>query len=86
VPAGGNELPSAVLASSGGGLFVTDPRSTKRLQTFEKVFQFDVELPAAAGVAQLGARAHVQFDHGAQPLAGQWYRSVRQLFLSHFGV
>lgn len=86
VPAGGNELPSAVLASSGGGLFVTDPRSTKRLQTFEKVFQFDVELPVTAGVAQLGARAHVQFDHGAQPLAGQWYRSARQLFLSHFGV
>jgi putative peptide zinc metalloprotease protein len=34
----------------------------------------------------VGGRVHVRFDHGWAPLGLQWYRQVRQLFLSHFNV
>jgi len=34
----------------------------------------------------IGARTYVRFDHGGQPLAKQWYRSLRQLFLRQFNV
>jgi hypothetical protein len=26
----------------------------------------------------------VRFDHGPEPLAGRWYRRLRQLLLQHF--
>jgi hypothetical protein len=29
---------------------------------------------------------YVRFDHGHKPLALQWYRSLRQLFLSRLDV
>ena len=33
-----------------------------------------------------GQRVHVRFDHRPEPLAVQWYRSLRRLFLTHFNV
>ena len=50
------------------------------------MFQVDVELTDEHGIELFGQRAYVRFDHKMQPLALQWYRSVRRLFLSRFNV
>ncbi len=91
VPAGAEYLPSLALATEGGGQLATDPRDRKGGRTMERTFQFDlaVQLPAPApGAASIyfGERVQARFEHPPEPLARQWYRSVRRLFLSHFHV
>jgi putative peptide zinc metalloprotease protein len=86
VPAATQHLPAEALGTGGGGAIPLDPRDGNGLTALDKVFVLDVELPAAAATDYLGRRVQVRFDHGAEPLAAQWYRSLRQLFLSHFGV
>lgn len=51
-----------------------------------KIFQVDLELPAQRGLVNVGGRVYVRFDHGWEPLAAQWYRQGRQLFLARFNV
>ena len=52
----------------------------KALRTLDPVFTLDLALPASAQ-PRPGARAWVRFDHGMEPLAWQWLRRVRQLFV-----
>jgi putative peptide zinc metalloprotease protein len=84
VPAASDRLPSKALAEAGGGRFAADPRDNNQVKTLAKTFQFDLELPAEAASANFGSRALVRFDHGWEPLAKQWFRRLRQLFLSRF--
>ncbi len=86
VPAATVRLPSEALGSSGGGAIAVDPRDGSGLKALEKVFVLDLEFPQSAAKDYLGRRVDVRFDHGFESLAVQWYRSLRQLFLSHFGV
>lgn len=86
VPAATDELPSAALGSAGGGEILHDPRDGSGTKALAKVFVIDVELPEQSAGDLIGQRVEVRFDHGAEPLWSQWYRSLRQLFLSHFGV
>ena len=86
VPAGEAYLPSRALAAEGGGRIATDPRDSKGPKALERMFQFDVALPGAPRPAVFGERAYVRFQHGDEPLALRWYRDVRRLFLSRFGV
>jgi putative peptide zinc metalloprotease protein len=86
VPAGESYLPSRALAVEGGGQIATDPRDARGPKALERMFQFDVALPGARRLAVFGERAYVRFEHRAEPLAMRWYRDVRRLFLSHFGV
>ena len=86
VPGGSEELPSAALGTSGGGEFATDPYDQRGVRTIQRVFQFDLELPAPSGVVNVGGRVHARFDHGWEPLAKRWYRSLRRLFMSRFDV
>lgn len=83
VPAAGFELPAAALGSRGGGPYPTDPADERGLRSLEPVVLIDLFLPARA-LERVGGRAWVLFDHGAQPLAVQAYRRLRQLFLQHF--
>ena len=83
VPAATHELPSAALGDRGGGPYVTDPADKDALHTLEPLVLIDVKLPAM-NLQRVGARAWVRFEHGAQPLAEQSYRRLRQLFLRHF--
>ena len=46
------------------------------------MFLFDVVLEGEV-LQSIGQRAWVRFDLGAEPLAVQWYRRLRQL-LKHF--
>ncbi len=88
VPAGDAYLPSKVLATEGGGLLATDPRDSGGARTLERTFQFDVALLGAPGESPVffGERIHARFEHPPEPLAHQWYRGIRRLFLSQFHV
>ena len=85
VPAGVDQLPSRALGMEGGGHQAVDPRDTQGTRTLQRLFQFDVELPVD-GLALFGGRVHVRFEHPREPLGFQWYRGVRQMFLTRFHV
>ena len=63
-----------------------DPSDRQGLTAVEKVFQIDLELASQSKLINLGGRGYVRFDHGWAPLGVQWYRKIRQLFLSSFNV
>jgi len=86
VPGGLERLPSAVLGRSGGGRIATDPRDDQGTMAFEKMFQFDIELSRPIAQVFVGGRVYVRFDHRPEPLAFQWYRQLRQMFLRRFNV
>lgn len=86
VPAATDRLPSKALGSAGGGTVSLDPHDGSGLKALEQVFVPDLELPQSQAANFLGRRVQVRFDHGSEPLAVQWHRSLRQLFLSHFSV
>lgn len=86
VPAATEELPSIALGVPGGGKVAVDPRETRTGKAFERMFQFDLALASQGGSPHLGGRAYVRFDHGYEPLAWRWYRSLRRLFLSRFAL
>ncbi len=85
-PGGIDELPAAALGSSGGGTITTDPRDPNSLKTLERIFLFDLRLPPDTPPSAFGERVYVRFGHQPEPMASQWYRHLRQLFLSRFGV
>ena len=86
VPAASDKLPSMALGQAGGGEIAVDPTDKQGGKAFETVFQFDITLPEQAGFRNLGSRVYLRFDHGDEPLAWQWYRKLRQLFLRKFSV
>jgi putative peptide zinc metalloprotease protein len=86
VPAATDQLPGRALSHEGGGEIAIDPRDMLGVTAFQKVFLFDLELPAHAGLLNVGGRVYVRFDHGQEPLAWRWYRSASQLFLRRFNV
>jgi putative peptide zinc metalloprotease protein len=86
VPAAIEQLPSTALGSQGGGTIAVDPLDKAGVKSIEKIFQFDLTLPALTGVRGVGGRVYVRFDHGWEPLATRWHRRIRQLFLSRVYV
>jgi putative peptide zinc metalloprotease protein len=86
VPAASDRLPSAALGSVGGGQFQVDPQDEQGTRTLDPIFQFDLSLPPDTEIGNAGGRVYVRFDHGTEPLAQQWYRSLRQLFLRQFTI
>jgi putative peptide zinc metalloprotease protein len=86
VPAASDELPSLALAKNGGGEIATHPNDQRGTKAFETVFQFDLRAISAPDLGNVGSRVLVRFDHGKEPLARQWYRKARQLFLRKYGV
>ena len=86
VPAAQQRLPSKVLGSSGGGSIAVDPNDQEGLTPINSVFLLDVTLGSEPSAWRIGQRAYVKFDHGDTPLAEQWFRLGRQLFIRRFGV
>jgi putative peptide zinc metalloprotease protein len=86
VPGGRDQLPNKALSPAGGGPHGTDPRDPDGLRSLQRLFQFDLELPEAVGPVEIGTRVYVRFRHHPEPLAEQWGRRLRQLFLSRFNV
>jgi putative peptide zinc metalloprotease protein len=86
VPAASQRLPSTALGSAGGGEVAVDPRDERGIHAVEKLFVIDLELPRGPIAANLGERVYVRFAHAPKPLFTQWYRQLRQLFLSRLDV
>jgi putative peptide zinc metalloprotease protein len=86
VPGASRQLPTAALGSAGGGPIAVDPRDNQGVTALGRVFQLELELPPEVRSWYLGARIHVRFDHGFEPVGFQIYRALRQLFLRHFDV
>ncbi len=85
-PSGSDQLPTAALSPNGGGQIVIDPTDSSGLKPLQRVFLFDLTLPANSTSHAFGGRVYVRFEHEFEPLLHQWYRRIRQLFLSHFYV
>ena len=73
-------------APRAGARSSTDPRDASALTALHKFFELDLEVSTGRPLLNVGGRAYVRFDHGRRPLAQQWYREVRQLFLAQFNV
>ncbi len=86
VPAATDELPSMTLSLQGGGKIGIDPAKANEGKALERLFVLDLDITEGAPVSFIGGRVHVRFEHPAEPLAEQWYRSVRRLFLRRFHV
>ncbi|MBN2326497.1 MAG: PqqD family peptide modification chaperone [Candidatus Omnitrophica bacterium] len=86
VPGAMERLPSTILGRAGGGDIAIDPWDAEGLKTFEKIFQFDIEITQSLPNIQIGGRVYVLFRHGYKPIGFQAYRSIRQLFLRRFNV
>jgi len=86
LPAASERLPSPALGSMGGGQVPVNPSDGEGDKAFQPVFQLDLKLPVEANARSLGERVYVRFDLGKEPLAWQWYRLARQLFLRQFSV
>ena len=80
------KLPSAALSTAGGGQFIVNPDTGDPLQTLEKIFLVDLNFDPQQQNIPLGTRAYVRINHGSEPLATQWYRRIRQVFLRQFNV
>ncbi len=85
-PEATNQLPSAALATTGGGKFIVTPGNEDQMVTIEKVFLVDLKPDFQGHEIPLGTRAYVRIDHGSEALASQWYRRLRQVFLRQFNV
>jgi putative peptide zinc metalloprotease protein len=85
VPGASDRLPSLALAQAGGGRVALDPRQSQEAKALQTHFEFELELPAVKPVG-IGGRVYVRFEHGAETIAGQAYRALRQLFLKRFAV
>jgi len=85
-PEASNKLPSAALSTTNGGKIQIDSNDSEQLTTQEKVFHIDLEYTPKTNKPEIGQRVYVRFEHAAEPLAQQWYRSLRQVFLRQFNV
>ena len=86
VPAASLDLPSAALGTGGGGAIPVDPTDPDGLRALDTIFQLDIRLPEQVKNPHIGGRVYVRLEHGTMPLAMQWYRSLRQLFIRKFFV
>jgi putative peptide zinc metalloprotease protein len=84
IPAASVRLPSRALGPAGGGPFAVDPSDEAGLQLAQSAFQMELRLDVE--LRRIGERAFVRFDHGMEPIAWQWYRRLRQLFLRRFNT
>ncbi len=85
LPGASDRLPSMALAQTGGGTVALDPSRGDVPKTLQTYFEFALELPTVRPVG-IGGRVYVRFEHQAQTVAAQAYRSLRQLFLERFAV
>ncbi len=83
-PAAKKTLPSAALGTQGGGVVAIDPSKEQGTTALEYWFEFDISLPHLTPAPYSGSRVRVSFIHDHEPLARQWYRSIRQLLLKQF--
>lgn len=86
VPAATRELPSAALGTLGGGMIAVDLSDSTGTTAAERLYVVDLGLDEPLASPRVGGRAHVRFEHPAEPLGFRLYRAVRQLLLGRLSV
>ena len=84
VPAFTATLPNLALSTAGGGEIALDPTDASRKRVLANLLHLDLRLADSRYIPRIGSRVYVRFVHGAEPMAGRLYRSVRQIFLRIF--
>jgi putative peptide zinc metalloprotease protein len=86
VPAATKRLPSMALALQGGGEIGIEP-GQQELLALEPLFLMELKADSKAPISrELGGRVYARFEHTPEPLAKQWYRELRDMFIRKFGV
>ena len=86
IPSATDRLPNMALSSAGGGNIALLPQEQPDARALEKFFEFHIAVSGDRERLRMGQRAHVQLIHGSEPLALQWWRRLRQLFLRQLSV
>jgi putative peptide zinc metalloprotease protein len=89
VPSASRELPALAFAIPGGGAIGLDPKQSepgKPPVAIDHYFQFELQPAEPLLPERVGGRAYVRFEHSPEPLAQQWYRQIRQMFIRRFSV
>jgi putative peptide zinc metalloprotease protein len=86
VPAATNQLPNLALSAQGGGEISLDPLAGSDGRAAANLFIFELELAAAGRPSTLGSRVYARFERHPEPLATQWYRSIRGVLLKRLNV
>jgi putative peptide zinc metalloprotease protein len=61
-----------------------DAKQPSGTRVNENVFLLDLTLREYVKSGHYGELAYVKFQHPAQPLAVQWFRAFKLLFIHHF--
>lgn len=86
VPAATTRLPSMALALQGGGTIGIEP-GQQEPQALQPLFLLELKAESDRPISMtLGGRVYALFEHTPEPLAMQWYRLLRDLFIRKFGV
>ncbi|MBV1786447.1 PqqD family peptide modification chaperone [Marinobacterium sp. D7] len=86
VPAATKRLPSLALALQGGGNIGIEP-GLQEPMALEPLFLLELKAASVQPISTaLGGRVYARFEHTPEPLAMQWYRILRDLFIRKFGV
>ena len=80
------KLFSSALGSQAGGSITVDPTDQEGASALQNYFDLDIQLSKPIDSNVFGDIAYVRFDLGYSPLALQWIRKLRQLFLEQFYV
>lgn len=85
VPAASDRLPNLALSLEGGGDIALDPSRVNDPKTFEKYFQFEIEVDDFP-IQRIGERVFVKFVYEAEPLFYRVKRYVQRLFMKRFEI
>lgn len=80
------KLFAPALGSQAGGNITVDPSDQEGASALQNYFDLDIQLSKPMNSSVFGDVAYVRFNLGYSPLAAQWTRKLRQLFLEHFYV
>ena len=80
------KLLSSALGSQAGGNITVDPNDQEGTTALQNYFDLDIQLSQPLDSSVFGDVAYVRYDLGYSPLAWQWTRKLRQLFLEQFYV
>lgn len=80
------KLLSSALGSQAGGNITVDPNDQEGKTALQNYFDLDIQLSQPLDSSVFGDIAYVRYHLGYSPLAWQWTRKLRQLFLEQFYV
>lgn len=85
-PASTRNLPSLALSTEGGGKHSLNPGAQSRTETLNPLYNIELTAAAISQQTRIGGRAYVRIDLGYEPVAIQFYRRARQIFLERLNV